>query len=57
MENNKKEQVKENKAKITFLNRTKKGEYAKIDKNAIKYARIKVYRINVDDKFYIFSIR
>lgn len=39
-----KEREKEEKALITFLKRTKDGEYAKIDKSALAYPRVKEQR-------------
>jgi hypothetical protein len=50
---------KENKEKVllTFLDRTKKGEYAPIEKTSLKYARLKTERIVIDDeKLYYYGI-
>jgi hypothetical protein len=42
---------------LTFLDRTKKGEYAPIEKTSLKYARLKTERIVVEDeKIYYYGI-
>lgn len=48
------EREKEEKALITFLKRTKEGEYAKIDKSSLACARVKEQREPSynDDEFY-----
>jgi len=43
----------EEKALITFLKRTKDGEYAKIDRNALAYPRVKEQR----EPYYIEAVR
>lgn len=48
----------EEKALITFLKRTKDGEYAKIDKSSLAYPRVKEQRepYNNEEEYY-YSLR
>lgn len=49
---------KEEKALITFLKRTKDGEYAKIDERQLAYPRVKEQREpSYDDEGFYYSIR
>lgn len=49
---------KEEKALITFLKRTKEGEYAKIDESSLSYPRVKEQREpSYDDEGFYYSIR
>ncbi len=49
---------KEEKAMITFLKRTKDGEYAKIDRSALAYPKVKEQREpNYNDEEYYYGIR
>lgn len=42
---------------LTFLDRTKTGQYAPIEKTSLKYARLKTARIVVDEeKLYYYGI-
>jgi len=54
----KKSDVKEEKALLTFLQRTKEGKYAKIDGSSLSYTRIKILREETypDEKYY-YSVR
>ena len=53
-----KEREKEEKALITFLKRTKEGEYAKIDKSSLPYARAKEQREpSYNDEEHYYSLR
>lgn len=54
----KKLDAKEEKALLTFLQRTKEGKYAKIDENSLIYTRIKIQREETyaDDE-YLYSVR
>lgn len=49
-----KEKEEEEKALITFLKRTKDGEYAKIDEGSLGYTRVKEQREPYynDDEYY-----
>lgn len=53
------ERQDEEKAIITFLKRTKDGEYAKIDKTSLSYARMKEQREAdySDEEEYYYSVR
>lgn len=54
----KKLDAKEEKALLTFLQRTKEGKYAKIDENSIVYTRIKIQREETyADEEYLYSVR
>jgi len=49
---------KEEKILLTFLKRTKKGKYAKIDKNSLPYMRIKERREEpYYEEEYYYSVR
>ena len=49
---------KEEKALITFLKRTKEGEYAKIEKSSLAYPRVKEQREPCyNDEEYYYGIR
>lgn len=48
----------EEKVLLTFLKRTKNGEYAKIDKSSLAYPRVKEQReLTYDDEEYYYSLR
>lgn len=48
----------EEKALLTFLQRTKEGKYAKVDANSLVYSRIKVQREEAyADEEYLYSVR
>jgi hypothetical protein len=48
----------EEKALLTFLQRTKEGKYAKVDANSLIYSRIKVQREETyADEEYLYSVR
>ncbi len=50
--------LKEGTVLITFLKRTKDGEYAKIDKSLLAYTRVKEQREpNYNDEEYYYGIR
>lgn len=52
------EREKEEKALITFLKRTKEGEYAKIDERQLAYPRVKEQREPYyNDEEYYYGIR
>jgi hypothetical protein len=52
------ERKKEEEALITFLKRTKDGEYAKIDKDSLAYSRVKEQREPYyNDEEYYYSLR
>lgn len=52
------EREKEEKALITFLKRTKDGEYAKIEKSSLAYPRVKEQREPYySDEEYYYGIR
>jgi len=54
----KKLDAKEEKALLTFLQRTKEGKYAKIDENSLVYTRIKIQREETyADEEYLYSVR
>jgi hypothetical protein len=43
-------------ATITFLEKTKKGEYTPIDKSSFPYVRVQYERINLEDEGnYVYS--
>ena len=48
---------REEKALITFLKRTKDGEYAKIDRSALAYPRVKGQREPYYEEEYYYSLR
>ncbi len=49
---------KEEKVLITFLKRTKAGEYAKIEKSSLAYPRVKEHREPYyNDEEYYYSLR
>lgn len=49
---------KDERALLTFLQRTKEGKYAKIDENSLVYTRIKVQREETyADEEYLYSVR
>ena len=48
---------KEERVLLTFLKRTKKGEYAKIDKNLLFYSRISEHREEPYEDEYYYSVR
>ncbi len=53
-----KEKEQEEKALITFLKRTKDGEYAKIDKSSLSYPRVKEQReLSYNEEEYYYSFR
>ena len=46
------------KALLTFLERTKEGKYARIDENSLTYARIQIQREETyADEEYLYSVR
>lgn len=48
----------EGKALLTFLEGTKEGKYAKIDENSLIYARIQIQREETyADEDYLYSVR
>jgi len=48
----------EEKALLTFLQRTKEGKYAKVDENSLTYTRIKIQREETySDEEYVYSVR
>ncbi len=48
----------EEKALLTFLQRTKEGKYAKIDENSLTYTRIRIQREEAySDEEYVYSVR
>ncbi len=54
----KKMESNEEKALLTFLQRTKEGKYAKVDANSLVYSRIKVQREETyADEEYLYSLR
>ncbi len=54
----KKMDSKEEKALLTFLQRTKEGKYAKIDENSLIYTRIKIQQEETyTDEEYLYSVR
>ena len=54
----KKMDSEEEKAFLTFLQRTKEGKYAKIDENSLVYTRIKIQQEETyADEEYLYSIR
>lgn len=60
MNNNEKkeERKKEEQALLTFLKRTKDGQYAKIDEKLLLYPRVKEQREEIyTDEEYYYSVR
>jgi hypothetical protein len=54
----KKIRQKEEKDLLTFLKRTRKGKYAKIDKNLVSYSRVKEQREEPYYEYeYYYSVR
>ena len=48
---------KEEEALLTFLKRTREGEYAKIDESSLSYTRVKEQREELYDEYYYYSVR
>jgi hypothetical protein len=56
MKEQKEDLTNEQKVLLTFLRRTKDGEYAKIDLDSLKYARMEEETIEVNEENYYYSI-